>query len=414
MIADGVIAEGGSVHIVGVKGEADQSIERFPHTWANWGQIGLMLGTLREKGGGEMVIAGTVKRPDLFKIRPDLGFFRVLPELLRMLKGGDDSVLTRVVKLLERYGLTVRGAHEVAPGLLARSGQLGAIALDQQALADAALGHAVRQVLGPLDAGQAVVVADGVVLAIEGPEGTDRMLARVRDLAGPHASARRGVLTKGPKPKQELRVDMPVVGARTIDGLVEAGLAGVVLEAGSVLLLDRAEAIAKANAAGCALAALEPDALHETARAWLEKPSPVKPGTVSGIGKVSPSVLSLESDIPRGLQAVTALAPLGTGRGVVVARGYILAFEGVEGTVAMLQRVRRLRQWGLGRRRVGVLVVRAAEGDQPSIEQVLGEVAAQGLAGVTVVGMDALLAPWQAAAPVANKLGIFLATSKNG
>ncbi|MFX5734420.1 hypothetical protein ABTE21_20280, partial [Acinetobacter baumannii] len=86
-------------------GEADENIERFPHTWANWGQIGLMLDTLREKGGGEMVIAGTVKRPDLFKIRPDLGFFRVLPELLRMLKGGDDSVLTRVVKLLERYGL---------------------------------------------------------------------------------------------------------------------------------------------------------------------------------------------------------------------------------------------------------------------------------------------------------------------
>lgn len=412
MIADSVIAEGGSVHIVGVLGEADENIARFPHTWANWGQIGLMLETLREKGGGEMVIAGTVKRPDLFKIRPDLGFFRVLPELLRMLKGGDDSVLTRVVKLLERYGLTVRGAHEVAPSLLAGAGQLGGVALDAQARADAALGYAVRQVLGPLDAGQAVVVADGTVVAIEGAEGTDRMLARVKALAN-LAQGRRGVLTKGPKPKQELRVDMPVVGAQTIDNVVAAGLAGVVLEAGGVLLLDRVQAIAKADAAGCALSALQPDALRDAAQPWLSGPSRALPGVVRCLGTTEPSDAH-RLDILRGIEAVTALAPLGTGRSVVVTRSFILAIEAAEGTIAVLDRVGQLRQWGLGKRRAGVLVMRAQAGDAHPVDDVLNAAARQGLAGVAIVGPAEAAAPWRAAAPLADTLGIFVAAVGDG
>ena len=74
-IAESVAARGGQVHIVGIDGEADPSIARFPHTWVNWGQIGRMVSTLRSEGGGEMVIAGGVRRPDLWKLRPDLGFF---------------------------------------------------------------------------------------------------------------------------------------------------------------------------------------------------------------------------------------------------------------------------------------------------------------------------------------------------
>ena len=107
---------------------------------------------------------------------------------------------------------------------------------------------------GVVDAGQAVVVAQGEVLAIEGAEGTDAMLQRVAAL--PHRGAlggRRGVLAKGPKPGQELRVDMPAIGPRTIEQAAAAKLAGVVVEAGAVLILDRDEAIRAADAAGCAV-----------------------------------------------------------------------------------------------------------------------------------------------------------------
>ena len=170
-----------------------------------------MVSTLRKRADA-LVIVGGVRRPDLWKLRPDWGFFVSLPQILEMMAGGgDDSVLSRVVRFFEAKGIAVRGAHEVAPGLLALGGPAGALSLDRQGHADAELGFAVRAALGPLDAGQAVVVADGRVLAIEGAEGTDAMLRRVADLRGSGATARRasGVLAKGPKPGQELRVDMP-------------------------------------------------------------------------------------------------------------------------------------------------------------------------------------------------------------
>src|SRR5260221_2015759 len=119
MIAESVAAHGAAVHIVGIEGEADPAIAGFPHTWVNWGQIGRMVAALRDDGGHQMVIAGAVTRPDLWRIRPDAGFFRSLPQILRLLAGGDDSVLTRVVRFFEGNGLEVLGVHEAAPDLLA-------------------------------------------------------------------------------------------------------------------------------------------------------------------------------------------------------------------------------------------------------------------------------------------------------
>ena len=87
MIAESVTARGGTVHIVGIEGEADPGVARFPHTWVNWGQIGRMVATLRSEGARRLVIAGAVTRPDLWRIRPDVGFFRSLPQILRLLHG---------------------------------------------------------------------------------------------------------------------------------------------------------------------------------------------------------------------------------------------------------------------------------------------------------------------------------------
>src|SRR5436190_821080 len=253
MIAESVTARGGTVHIVGIEGEADPGVARFPHTWVNWGQIGRMVATLRSEGARQLVIAGAVTRPDLWRIRPDVGFFRSLPQILHLLAGGDDSVLTRVVRFFEGNGLVVLGVHDVAPDLLAGTGRQGSIGLTEADCADAEVGFAVRHALAPVDAGQAVVVAQGKVLAIEGAEGTDAMLQRVAALPGRQRDGREGVLAKGPKPGQELRVDMPVIGPRTVEQAAAAGLAGVAVESGAVLILDRAEVIRIADARNCAI-----------------------------------------------------------------------------------------------------------------------------------------------------------------
>ena len=402
MIAESVAARGESVHIVAIVGEADPDIARFPHTWVNWGQIGRMVATLRAKGVDRLVIAGGVKRPDLRRIRPDLGFFMSLPRIVGLLAGGDDSVLTRVVRFFEAKGFRVNGVHEVAPDLLAGAGSMGGVALGREDAAAAELGFAVRQALGVVDAGQAVVVAQDEVLAIEGAEGTDAMLQRVAALSRRGAPREpRGVLAKGPKPGQELRVDMPAIGPRTIEQATAAGLAGVVVEAGAVLVLDRNEAVRAADAAGCAIHGLAP---------LVGRPQ-VRDGAAMGrvVGRRRPSRRDA-ADMETGLATVAALAPFATGASVVVVRHYVLAIEAAEGALAMLERAAALRQWGLRWHRVGVLVRRADEAtmEERVLQALLAKAASQQLAGIAVTGPAAALAPYEAAARRADDYGLFL------
>jgi UDP-2,3-diacylglucosamine hydrolase len=433
-IAESVIERGGSVHIVAIEGEADPAIARFPHTWVNWGQVGRMVSTLRRHADA-MVIAGGVRRPDLWKLRPDWGFFVSLPRILEMMAGGDDSVLSRVVRFFETKGVAVRGAHEVAPGLLALGGPSGALSLDRQGLADAELGFAVRAALGALDAGQAVVTEGGKVLAIEGAEGTDAMLRRVAALRGARAGASpSGVLAKGPKPGQELRVDMPTIGPRTVDLAAAAGLAGVAIEAGAVLLLDRAEAVTAADAHGIAIEGLA--FVRSPARRLdleLEQGAgrrvPPTPGPkflfrnagvsvrrshqLSAPGGELPPCSRAGADIEKGLAAIERLARFDTGKAAVVSRAYILSIAAADSVFDMLERTPALRQWGVGAsRRVGVVVCRAdaAKWDAESVAQLLDKAAAGGLECVAVTGPAAALAPFAEAGGLADRHDLVLVT----
>ena len=391
MIAESVAARGQSVHIVAIEGEADRAVASFPHTWVNWGEIGRMVDTLRGQSD-ELVIAGAVRRPDLWRIRPDLGFFRSVPQIVLLMGGGDNSVLTRVVRFFEKKGLRVRGAHEVAPDLLAGVGPIGGVPLGLQDSVDAEMGFAVRRALAGLDAGQAVVVAAGKVLAVEGAEGTDTMLKRVAEFTGQGgAGARRGVLTKGPKPGQELRIDMPAIGPMTIASATAANLAAIVVEAGSVLILDRAETIRMADASGTVVQGLAGEAWP--AKAAVSGRTGSRPGRV--IGRIQPTRRNA-ADIERGLAVVERLAPFDTGAATVVARAYILAIEAAEGLPAMLERVAGLRQWGVhARHRIGALVRRAAsvDGAAGTLEALFEQARVQGLAGIAVTGKGAVLDP---------------------
>ena len=178
-----------------------------------------------------------------------------------------------------------------------------------------------------------------------------------------------------------------------------------------MLLLDRADAIAKADAAGVFVGAVRPEMLP--ARPY-QAPAPV-PHTVVTVGARTP-VARDRIDIERGLLAVTRLAPLGTGKGAVVSRAYVLGLEAEEGVRAMLARIGALRQWGLGkRRRAGVLVRRLAASDAaPAPDVVLRDAAAQGLAGVAVTGDAAAVAAYARAGALADQLGLFLVTCAAG
>jgi UDP-2,3-diacylglucosamine hydrolase len=143
------------------------------------------------------------------------------------------------------------------------AGPLGRVTPAAEHAADIAQAMDVARAIGRLDAGQAAVVCRGLVLALEAAEGTDAMLARVAEL--PEALRGRpgaplGVLAKAPKPAQETRVDLPTIGPATVHAAARAGLAGIVGEAGGLLVLDREGVIALADELGVFVLGLEPPA----------------------------------------------------------------------------------------------------------------------------------------------------------
>jgi DUF1009 family protein len=145
------------------------------------------------------------------------------------------------------------GIRDVAPDILMPAGNIARATPDQAATADIARGREVLAALGPFDIGQAVVVIDGHVVAVEDIEGTDGLLARVarlREAGRIRAKSGRGVLVKAPKSGQDLRFDLPTVGARTIEGAAKAGLAGIAVIAGHTIAADSQAMIEAADRAG--------------------------------------------------------------------------------------------------------------------------------------------------------------------
>ncbi len=249
-IAEAALASGHDVHILGICGEADEAIARFPHAWLKWGEVGKLFATLDDWGCRDLLIIGGVTRPDLANVKFDFGVIKSLPFLLSLQLGGDDRVLSSVVRFLENKGYRVHGAGDVAPALLAGAGKLGAKEPSADDHTDIEAGFRVVDALGRLDVGQAAVVVKGHVLAVEAAEGTDEMLARCAELrrAGQGRLERAGVLVKAPKSGQEERVDLPTIGPETIKGAAAAGLAGIAVAAKHVLIADRAATIAAADA----------------------------------------------------------------------------------------------------------------------------------------------------------------------
>ncbi len=159
-------------------------------------------------------------------------------------------MLRRVARFFEAQGFEVAGVHEVARRLLAPPGAFSSKSPDAAALDDIRLGFRVARALGSLDIGQGAVVARQYVLAVEAAEGTDAMLRRCRELNNWGFKSRKGVLVKAPKPGQDLRLDMPVIGPRTVEFAAEVGLAGIAVAAGAVLLAEQQELVEKADKLG--------------------------------------------------------------------------------------------------------------------------------------------------------------------
>jgi hypothetical protein len=261
-VADAAAKTGRPVFCLLVEGYASPADYRaFPHEVVPLGAIGRMFQLLRARGARELVLAGRVTRPSLLSFRFDAEGARQLAKLgMRAVLGGDDTLLSAVLRQLRAEGFNPVGAQELLGALLVEEGRLTRAAPDEVAAADIARGIAVARALGEADAGQGCVIQQGLVLALEGIDGTEAMLGRC---AGLKREGPGGVLVKLVKPRQDVRVDLPVIGPDTVRQAAAAGLAGIVVEArqhhAGTLVIDRDATVAAADAAGLFLLALRPD-----------------------------------------------------------------------------------------------------------------------------------------------------------
>jgi UDP-2,3-diacylglucosamine hydrolase len=252
-VAEAIRAAGREVRVVGLRGFSARKVAGDAVIPVDMLDPAGILAALRRIAPACVVLAGSVTRPGPLAIASVFSAYRNREELRRILSSGDDRILRGAVGIIEDAGFTVVGAHEVAPGLLAPVGQLSREIPQQGDRDDIALGSEILAVTGRFDIGQGVVVAGGRVLAVEGPEGTDAMLDRVAALRRSRRvrlDGAAGVLVKRPKPGQDVRVDLPAIGPRTVARALRAGLRGIAVQAGAVVVVDRAATLLAADKAG--------------------------------------------------------------------------------------------------------------------------------------------------------------------
>lgn len=251
-IAKCIQGRGDNVFCVRVEGLGDPALSTFEGETINLGKIAAMINALKNAGCKEVIFAGYITRPDFAKIDFDATGRALLPEIIQAAAQGDNAVLCVFIKAFEQAGFTVLGGQEAYPELLCAEGLLTDTPPDTALFHDMRKGFHIAGIIGSEDIGQACVVREGVVLAVEAQEGTDAMLMRAGQLDTRYRSeqgGKIGALVKRAKPGQDLRIDLPVIGVRTVQLASEAGLSGIALEAGASLIIDSKRVIEAANKA---------------------------------------------------------------------------------------------------------------------------------------------------------------------
>ncbi len=254
--------KGGTVFVVAINNEASPDIANYPHEWVDLGELKRAVDLFQSKNCQQIVIIGGVHRPNLETLKFDEGGLWLVEQAQQYADVGDDQLLRLVVAYFESCGLEVLAVDTVVTDLLAPVGLQGKTEIGLHE-ADMRRATEVARAVGGLDIGQGAVVCRKLVLAVEGPEGTNNMLARIAELPANFIGTperRAGVFAKFPKPQQERRVDLPTIGVETVRYVAAASLAGIVYEAGGTLFIDADGIRAEAESHGLFLFGIEPDA----------------------------------------------------------------------------------------------------------------------------------------------------------
>ena len=253
LVLDAARGAGYDVTVIAIKEEAFADLEsaaaRPPRAvvhWVSLGQLGRCISLLKEAGVTEAVMAGQVKHTKLFAdIVPDMTLMGVL---MRLKGRHTDALISGVADVLREHGINLLDSTAFLAPLLAREGVMTKRPPNDEELADLECGYAVADAIAGLDIGQTIAVKSAAIVAVEGMEGTDAVIARAAQLAG------KGVrIVKVAKPNQDMRFDVPVVGVSTIEAMQAAGATLLSVDAGRTLMIDGEAIIRAADQAGIAV-----------------------------------------------------------------------------------------------------------------------------------------------------------------
>lgn len=232
---------------------SEENYGSVPHVMARMGEVGKMMKFFKAHGVVDIVLAGGIKRPGLKELIPDFEAVKMLAKIA-LTKQSDDGLLRGVIREIELRGFHIVGIEQVMPELLFHQGVYGRVKPNADDMDDIRRGIEIAKALGAVDVGQAVVIQEGRVLAVEAVEGTDMMLARAETLKKPGNPP---IMVKIMKSGQDRRVDVPTIGMHTIEQLKKYGMGGVAVEAGGILIVEREAVIAAADAAKIFIVGIE-------------------------------------------------------------------------------------------------------------------------------------------------------------
>lgn len=252
VFAEAAKRKGLKVYAVAHVGETDRSLESLVEAteWVKIGQVKRLISFLKKNDVRDAVMVGAITKTKMFsEVMPDL---RALKVLATMDHTQDDGLLRAFAGELEKEGITVRASTFLLPELLAAKGCWTRRRPTKSEMADILFGWGIVKEIGRLDIGQSVVVRDGSVMAVEAIEGTDAAIRRGGKLAKAKA-----VVVKASKPNQDMRFDVPAVGLKTIQTMIDVGASVLAVEAGKTVAFDAEEMVAMADQNGIAIVGVE-------------------------------------------------------------------------------------------------------------------------------------------------------------
>jgi DUF1009 family protein len=257
LVLEGARSQGIEMAVIAIREEASPALERAAKRlhWVSLGELSRTIELLHQEGVKRAVMAGQVKHNKIFSaIRPD---WKLAKLLFSLPSKNTDSLIGAVAKVLQEEGIELVNSTEFLGPLLPKEGVLTRRAPSVEETADIGYGRSIAHQIAGLDLGQTVVVRDCACIAVEAMEGTDETIERAARIA----NGQRITVVKVSKPRQDMRFDVPVVGAKTIEVMRRAGATALAVDAGRTLLFERDALIAAADEAAIAIQAFTPESL---------------------------------------------------------------------------------------------------------------------------------------------------------